>query len=159
MNTFTIGQLAKSANVNIETVRYYERRGLIPEPPRLHKSDRGRWHGPGYRQYTDDYVKRIRFIKRAQELGFSLKEIQELLTLRGSAETSCDIKSFVQHKIADVDKKICSLQDIKDALGKLAAECDGNVPVRECPILEAMDSKQPRPEDVALQERSLKGSR
>lgn len=73
METLTIGQLAKNAGVNIETIRYYERRGLIPEPPRRES---------GYRQYSPEFVTRIQFIKRAQELGFSLNEIAELLALR-----------------------------------------------------------------------------
>ena len=79
METFTIGQMAKQAGVNIETVRFYEREGLIPEPPRK---------ASGYRQYSPDFVKRILFIKRAQTLGFSLKEIAELLDLRVEPDTA-----------------------------------------------------------------------
>ena len=81
METLTIGQLARQAEVNVETLRYYERRGLIPEPPRKES---------GYRQYPPDDLARIRFIKHAKELGFTLKEILDLLTLRVDPETSCD---------------------------------------------------------------------
>jgi MerR family mercuric resistance operon transcriptional regulator len=81
MEILTIGQLAKQAGVNIETIRYYERQGLLPEPPR---------RASGYRQYSAEFVKRIQFIKRAQTLGFSLKEIAELLDLRIESDTACD---------------------------------------------------------------------
>ena len=102
METLTIGQLAKDAGVNIETIRYYERRGLIPEPPRR-KS--------GYRQYGSDFVLRIQFIKRAQELGFSLNEIDELLALRVDSGTACsEVKHHAEAKIADIEGKIKTLQ-------------------------------------------------
>ena len=134
MENFTIGQLAKKARVNVETVRYYERRGLIPEPPRRRS---------GYRQYSRDDVARIRFIKRAKELGFSLKEISELLSLRADPQTTCgDVKGQAEAKIADIEGKVRALQRMKEALKKLAASCGGYGPTSECPILEALDARE-----------------
>lgn len=131
MESITIGTLAKKSNVKKETVRYYERRGLIPEPKRTES---------GYRQYSDDTVLRIRFIKRAQELGFSLKEISELLSLRVDKHTTCgDFKNIAEVKISEVEEKIRSLNQIKKALTKLVALCSGEGPTSECPIVEALD--------------------
>jgi MerR family mercuric resistance operon transcriptional regulator len=108
MRSITIGQLARKGRVNVETIRYYERRGLIPEPPRRES---------GYRQYSQDAVARIHFIKRAKELGFSLKEISELLFLRVDPYTTCgDVKKRAEVKIADIEEKIRDLQRMKEAL-------------------------------------------
>ncbi len=132
MEKLTIGQLAKKANVNLETIRYYERRGLIPEPPR-NKS--------GHREYSLEAVKRTEFIKRSQALGFSLKEISELLSLRiKPGTTRADIKGRVETKIADIDKKIADLEQMKAALLKMAKQCAGRGPICGCPILEALDN-------------------
>ncbi len=118
----TIGQLAKKARVNIETIRYYERRGLIPKPFRRES---------GYRQYTRHTLTRIQFIKRAKELGFSLREIH----------TTCgDIKKRAEIKIADIEKKIRILRRMKRALITLAMECKDSGPAGECPILEVLDT-------------------
>lgn len=134
MKNLTIGQLAKKTGVNIETVRYYERRGLIPVPPRRES---------GYRQYSQDAVTRIQFIKHAKELGFSLKEILELLSLRVDPDTSCaDVKRQAGDKIVEIDEKIQALQRMKEALTKLAAACKGVGPTSECPILEALNSEK-----------------
>ncbi|MCH7574416.1 MAG: MerR family transcriptional regulator [Candidatus Marinimicrobia bacterium] len=130
MTSLTTGQLAKRANVNVETIRYYERRGIIPEPPRRES---------GYRQYPDDAVARIQFVKRAQELGFTLKEIQELLNLRVDPETPCAVvKNRTDLKIMDIEEKLRSLKRIKKALNQLAASCSGRGPVGDCPILQAL---------------------
>lgn len=108
METVTIGQLARRAQVHVETVRYYERRGLLPQPIR-------QWSG--YRQYSQDDVTRLRFIKHAQRLGFSLKEIAELLSLRVDPDTSCrDVKHRAEAKLADIEEKIRTLEQIKNAL-------------------------------------------
>ena len=134
MNNLTIGQLAKKAEVNVETVRYYERRGLIPKPPRRES---------GYRQYSQGVVARIQFIKRAKELGFSLKEISELLSLRVDPDTTCgDVKRRAEIKIADIEEKIRALQGMKKALKKLVALCSGQGPTSECPIMEVLDTKR-----------------
>lgn len=129
----TRGEIADRAGVNRETVRYYEQRSLIPKPPR---SD------GDYRIYTEDYVERIRFIKRAQELGFTLKEIKELLTLRADPERDCgEVKRRAEDKIADVREKIRDLEQIEKALSRLASACGGAGPTSACPILEAMKSE------------------
>jgi MerR family mercuric resistance operon transcriptional regulator len=128
-----IGQLAKKTNVNIETIRYYERRALIPKPYRR-KS--------GYREYSEETVKRIQFIKHAKELGFSLKEIHELLYLRLDPKTPCsEVKKKAEIKIADIEEKVITLQRMKKALVKLIRACSGKGPIMECPILEALERR------------------
>src|SRR5262249_49406784 len=136
MKPLTIGQVARSAGVGVEAVRFYERQGLLQEPARKDS---------GYRQYPEDVVARLRFIKRAKELGFSLKEIKELLALRVDPDTTCaDGRSRAEAKIADVDEKIHALQRIKKALVKLTAGCRGRGPTSECPILDALDGEKRR---------------
>lgn len=133
MEKLTIGQLAKRAKVNIQTVRYYERRGLLPEPPRRES---------GYREYSQSDLARLQFIRHAKELGFSLKEIMELLSLRVDPNTTClDVKRRTEAKVADVEEKIQALQRMREALTKLAGVCRGRGPISECPILEALDSE------------------
>jgi len=123
MKSLTIGRLAKQAGVNLETVRFYERRGLLPRPPR-----------------SADAARRLRFIRRAQDLGFSLTEIGELLSLRVSRRTtSADIRTRAEAKIVDIEAKIKSLESMKKTLRKLIRVCDGCSPVAECPILESLD--------------------
>ncbi len=130
MEKLTIGQLAKKANVNLETIRYYERRGLLLEPPR-NKS--------GHRQYSLEEVKRTEFIKRCQALGFTLKEISELLSLKVIPGTTCgDIKARVETKIADVEKRIVDLEKIREALLRMSSKCINKGPVGQCPILEEL---------------------
>ncbi len=132
----TIGKVAKQAGVNIDTLRYYEREGVIAEPVR---------NGSNYRVYSADTVLRVRFVKRAQELGFSLAEIKELLELRISEEASCaDVRNQAQAKIEYLDGKISSLRAMRRALSKLVAECSGQGPVSECPILDALDTEKKR---------------
>ena len=132
MTRFTIGQLAQQAGVNIESIRYYERRGLIPEPPRL---------ASGYRQYSKDDITRIQFIKRAQALGFSLTEIAELLALRVKSGTVCaDVQQQAEDKLADIEAKIALLQGMKLALSELVTACRDNQLTTECPILNALDT-------------------
>lgn len=136
MNTLSIGQLAKAAQVNLETIRYYERRGLLPEPPR---------NQSGHRRYPTDALVRTTFIKKAQSLGFSLVEIEELLSLRVTPGSTCgDVKRRVQAKINEVDQKISELQRIRGALDVLADRCTGAGPVGQCPILEALDTQAKR---------------
>ncbi len=133
MKKLKIGEVAKKANVGVETVRFYERIGLIPCPCRLQS---------GYRQYSEDAVKRIQFIKNAKELGFSLKEISELFALRVRSKARCgDIKKKAEAKIADIDERIKTLQRMKSALKKLVSQCKGAGPVGECPILENFNTK------------------
>lgn len=134
MKELTIGQVAKGGGVNVETIRYYERQGLIPPPPRRES---------GYRQYPEDTVNRVRFIKRAQELGFSLKEISDLLSLRVVPGVNCsEVKRRAEAKIANIEEKIFTLQGMKQALAKLATTCSGRGPTSECPILETLERKE-----------------
>ncbi len=130
MPSYKIGEAAEKADVHKETLRYYERRGLIPEPERRRS---------GYRIFTDEHIERIRFIKRAQELGFTLKEIEDLLTLRVDENTTCaDVRDRADTKLAEVKEKIAELQQIKNALQHLTTLCQGEGPTSECPILDAM---------------------
>lgn len=132
MKQLTISRLAKQSGVNVETIRYYEQRGLLKNPPRSPS---------GYRLYSIEAARRVRFIKQAQVLGFSLKEILELLSLRVAPHTTCgDIKRRAETKIADIEEKIQSLQRMKQALLKVSASCRGRGPTSECPILEALDA-------------------
>jgi MerR family mercuric resistance operon transcriptional regulator len=125
--TMTIGQVASGAGVNIQTVRYYERRGLLPKAPRTPS---------GYRQYDPEAVARLRFIKRAQELGFSLEEVAELLELRVEHGAACEaVESNAKEKIAMVESKIGELERMKAVLVELARACDVREPTSDCPIL------------------------
>ncbi|MCC6167806.1 MAG: heavy metal-responsive transcriptional regulator, partial [Caldilineaceae bacterium] len=115
MTGLTIGRLARAASVNVETIRYYERRGLLPEPPR---------RDSGYRQYPPDSVARLRFIKRAQDLGFSLKEIAELLDLRVNTETACgEVMQRVETKVAEIEQKLATLERMRQILTNLLVHC------------------------------------
>ena len=129
-----IGEVAERGGVNLQTIRYYEREGLLPAPPRL---------ASGYRLFTEDTVRRVRFIKRAQELGFTLAEIRDLLSLRvDESRSSGEVRSFAEAKIADIDSKIRSLVAMKRALTHLTDKCSGHGPASECPILESIDSDE-----------------
>jgi Hg(II)-responsive transcriptional regulator len=127
----TIGQLAERAGVNIETVRYYERRGLLSEPARTHS---------GYRDYEPDALARVRFIKRAQGLGFTLHEIEELLALRVRHEGACEaVGRRTRDKIAVVRQKIRELKAMEQSLTRLAAACEAGRRTGDCPILHALE--------------------
>jgi len=135
MKTFTIGQLAKASHVKIETVRYYERRELIPNPTRSES---------GYRQFSQKDVERIRFIKHAQSIGFTLHEIAELLSLRVEPEATCgDINQRIDGKLTDIKGKIGTLLKMKKTLLKLKEACkQPKAPSEECPILESLDAEE-----------------
>ena len=134
MDGLKTGEVAKKGGVNLETIRYYERRGLLPKPPRT---------PAGYRTFDPEAVRRIRFIKHAQELGFSRKEIKELLALRVDARTSCgDVRKRAEAKIADIEQKLRALRAMKRALVRLTAACVGRGPVSACPILESLDHEK-----------------
>lgn len=134
MTQLTIGQVAKQAGVGVETVRFYERKGLLEEPKRK---------ASGYRQYDEQVVARIHFIRRAKELGFTLKEIKELLELRLDPSTTCaEVKVRAQAKIEDIKERIRSLQQMKNALAKLSQACSGRGSTSECPILESLDGQE-----------------
>ena len=127
----TIGHLAREVGINLETVRFYEHQGLLPKPPRS---------ASGYRLFPADAARRLKFIKRAQELGFSLSEIRDLLALRVSRRTtSAEIRKRTEAKISDIDGKIKSLDSMRKSLLKLVRSCDGCAQVSACPILESLD--------------------
>lgn len=131
MEHLKTGELAKRAGVNVETLRFYEREGLVPEPPR---------RVSGYREYPVESVRLIRFIKRAQELGFSLREVRELLALRVEPGTTCsDVREKTQAKVAEVRQKIADLRAIERALKTLTTTCSGDGPLSDCPILASLD--------------------
>lgn len=131
MQSMTIGKLAKAVGLGVETVRFYEREGLIPSPPRR--------VGEGYRKYGPDVAQRLKFIRRAKSLGFSLREIKELLSLRVRvAAKGASVKAKVQVKINDIEQKISELQAIKAALEQLNALCSGEASTSECPILDTL---------------------
>ena len=127
----TIGQIAKQAGVNVQTIRFYERKGLVT-PDRRRDS--------GYRVFGPDAIKRILFIRHAQEVGFSLKEIDDLLTLRVDPVTSCaDVKQKAEVKMVEVRQRMSKLETMRVALGALIARCDDIGPTAECPIIQALD--------------------
>src|SRR6266851_3339344 len=129
----TIGRLAELGGVHLETIRYYEREGLLPRPPRTRA---------GYRIFPTDAARRLRFIKRAQALGFSLKEIRDLLALRIKPGTQPEqIRARAEAKIADIEQKIRTLRAMKRTLAQLTTRCSGCGPMAECPILESLDTE------------------
>jgi MerR family mercuric resistance operon transcriptional regulator len=130
---YQIGQLAKECNVNKETIRYYERLGLIAEPTR---SD------SGYRMYPEDMVQRIGFIKRMQDLGFTLQEIDKLLGVVDRDEVKCkDMYDFTVLKLREIQSKIDDLQKIERMLISLKEKCPENKEMFECPIIETLMEK------------------
>lgn len=134
MAVLTIGRLARDAGVNHETVRYYERRGLLPRPTR---------NRAGYRQYLPETVQRLRFIKRAQGVGFTLEEIEDLLALRVQRGRGCDaVEREARGVIARVESRIAELERMRTALEKLVAACRQRRATEECPILEALEEPE-----------------
>ena len=130
-----ISQTAREAGVNAQTLRYYERRGLLPRPPR---------RGSGYREYPADAVRIVRFIKKAQELGFSLDEIEELVRLRGVRRGERHrVRAIAERKIADIDQKIAHLQSMRAALDRLVESCH-NGGDADCPIIDALNEPPER---------------
>ena len=128
-----IGALAKQANVNIDTVRYYERQGLLPAPQRLMS---------GYRQYETGDVARLRFVRRAKALGFTLREISELLQLSGrSGEDMAAVRASAAARLVDVERKLDELARIRDGLRQLVAACPGQGGIQDCPILGALSKE------------------
>lgn len=129
----TMGRLAAAAGVNVETIRYYERRGLLASSRRT---------PAGYRQYGEDAVNRLRFIRRAQALGFSLKEIQELLGLRARRPAACHaVLRQTRLKRELVERKIRDLERIRATLGRLATACAARHATDACPILDALEEE------------------
>lgn len=133
MEALTTGSLAKRGGVNLETIRYYEREGLML-PPRRKAS--------GHRAYAPSDLKRLRFIKGAKDLGFSLGEIKKILALRLDPEQPCaNVIRQIEVKAEEVKKKIVHLRVMLRTLNRLKSSCEGDCPVRACPILENLDSE------------------
>ncbi|MDH5325269.1 MAG: heavy metal-responsive transcriptional regulator [Gammaproteobacteria bacterium] len=127
-----IGAVAKQTGLGIETVRFYEREGLISKPSRT---------SSGYRQYPETVVKQLRFIQHAKNLGFSLKEIAELISLKNSTESNCTgIKLAAQARLDDIQNKIDALERMKQSLLPLLQQCQSDKPISDCPILNNLDS-------------------
>lgn len=133
MNTQTIGQVAKNSGTPIETIRFYEREGLLPPAPRT---------ASGYRLYDDAAAKRLRFISRAKALGFTLAEIREILTLQDNPASNrtgrAEVKAITEKKLADIERRIADLQRMQAVLSNLAGECSGRGGVTHCPIIETL---------------------
>lgn len=127
-------QVADRAGVNTETLRYYERRGLLPEPPRT---------GAGYRDYPDSAVRVLRFVKRAQLLGFSLAEVEDLLSLAEGGPESCDAaRVLAQAHVDSIDRRIAELRRMRVALANLVDSCGLPRADRSCPLLETIQDDQ-----------------
>jgi len=136
MRAMTISQAARAAGVGVETVRFYERRNLIMRPS---KPPDG-----GFRRYPPETIERIRFIRQAQGLGFSLREIEELLSLRADPASDCEqVRERAVAKLGDVQRKIGELQRFRRALEELIAACPGRGALRACSIMEALAGGAP----------------
>ncbi|MCW5577047.1 MAG: MerR family transcriptional regulator [Dokdonella sp.] len=134
MAAYTIGEVARHAGVGVDTVRYYERRQLLPPPARRLS---------GYREYDHHDVRRLRFIRRAKALGFALDDIRALLDLSADRERGVHgLRARAQARLADVEARIAELQKIRRGLRKLVAACPGDGALDHCPILAALDGKE-----------------
>lgn len=127
------GQVARDAGVNVETLRYYERRGILQAPER---------RASGYREYTEEAVGVVRFVKRAQELGFSLDEVETLLTLASGGPESCDsARALASRKLGELDTKMRSIHAMQESLRRLVATCEMPRAERDCPLLDALGGR------------------
>ena len=137
MTYLKIGEVARESGVGIETIRYYERKGLLDEPER---------RPSGYRQYDETVVAHLRFIRRCKELGFTLSEINELLSLWFDEDTKCcDVRKKAQAKIEEVEEKVKGLNRMKRSLKKLIAQCQQRGSLDNCPLLDGLESQQQQP--------------
>jgi MerR family transcriptional regulator, mercuric resistance operon regulatory protein len=127
-------ELAQRSGCNIETVRFYEKRGFLPPPPRT---------AGGHRDYAPDHLRRLTFIRRSRELGFTLHEVRSLLTLVDGSDSTCaEVRAITLEHLADVRRKITDLENLAQTLEDMAAQCDGGtVPV--CPVIEALSQGLP----------------
>ena len=132
MKLLKIGQVAKRSGVKIDTLRYYERLGLLDEPTRT---------ASGYRQYEPDVVARLQFIRRARGLGFSLRETRELLDLRGSQGAQAEVREVAAARLAQIEVKLAELEGIRRVIEEITTTCAGMGPTSDCPILAALEEK------------------
>ena len=134
MTAMSIGQLARTAQVAVDTVRYYEKQGLMPRATR---------RASGYREYHEADLRRLQFIRRAKQLGFSLEEITELLTLKQNPTRGVEkARAVAREKLQQVDEKIAELQRLRKVLGDLVSACPGHGAPEACPILRAFDQPE-----------------
>jgi Hg(II)-responsive transcriptional regulator len=139
LSTLKIGEVAKRSEIGIETIRYYERQGLLAEPDR---------RPSGYRQYDESIVSRLQFIRRAKELGFTLSEIKELLGLWFDVNTKCvHVRQRAERKVNDIQDKIRSLQEMKRSLQRIVSECQNHDAIEACPLWLGLD--EPRKNTTA----------
>lgn len=136
LNSETISNAARKAGVGVETIRFYERKGLIEQPP---KPSSG-----GYRLYPADTIERVKFIRQGQELGFSLREIHELLSLRADPSSDCgDVRERAQRKLEEINDKVTQLLRIEEGLKQVIAACPGKGALRACSIMDALAGFRP----------------
>lgn len=140
MKSYAIGQLARAAGVGIDTVRYYERSGLLEPAQRL---------ASGYRRYGETELRRLHFIRRAQRLGFSLAEIKDLLAISGRRDVRA-VRKAAQARLRDVESRIAELQRVRDALTGLVAACPGGGHAEDCPILRALNDAEVNDAEVSV---------
>lgn len=141
MEWLRIGQVAKLAGVGVPTLRFYEKKGLLPSPERCPS---------GYRQYKPEIVRQVRFIRRAKEVGFTLKEIQELLLIRTSSPSTCEqIRAQVESKAEGIEERIEALERMKEALLSLAEDCNGHDSIESCPIIAALDDSDSKRRELS----------
>lgn len=134
MDGLTRSELAKKCGVNIESLRYYEKRKLIDPPPRSQS---------GYRVYSEEDAVRVGFIKSARNLGFTLKEIGDLMKLRVDKKKSCDsVMVKARKRLDEVDKKITDLKSMRKVLNQLIGQCEKSLPTNDCPILSSFESNK-----------------
>ncbi len=134
METYTIGQLAARTDVSVETIRYYERVGLMKQPQRPDS---------GYRHYPEDARRRLAFIRKAKALGFTLNEILQLLALTTGSESACgNVKETATASIRRIEEQMRALSQMRRALGKLVAECLNGGPNGDCPIIQALEEAE-----------------
>ena len=132
--SLTIGTVARRVGVAIDTIRYYEREGLLPEPAR---------RASGYRSYGQGAITQLRFIRRAKELGFTLQEIRELLALSADRQRGVKaVKARAQKRLAALDERIAELERVRDGLAELVASCPGHGKPEQCPILRALSGDE-----------------
>jgi MerR family copper efflux transcriptional regulator len=135
--TLTIGAVAKRVGVAIDTIRYYEREGLLPEPLR---------RASGYRSYDESAIAQLNFIRRAKLLGFTLEEIRDLLALSADRQRGVEaVKQRAQQRLAEIDMRIAELQRVRNGLEQLVDACPGHGAPEECPILRALVDVEPLP--------------
>ena len=136
-SSLTIGVVAKRVGVAIDTIRYYEREGLLPEPQR---------RASGYRSYGEGTITQLRFIRRAKQLGFTLEEIRELLALSVDRQRGVKaVKKRAQQRLAAIEQRILELQRVRDGLAQLVESCPGHGAPEHCPILRALSTEEVKP--------------